>query len=97
MRHGYKGAFEIAATVDYRFAFAATTRCVSDHHFDLVYDAYLGDPMVRQFIIENNPAAASEIAEKLIEAQDRNLWKPRSNTGRAMLEELSNGELRAVS
>ena len=97
MRHGYKGAFEIAATVDYLFAFAATTRCVSDHHFDLVYDAYLGDPMVRQFIIENNPAAASEIAEKLIEAQDRNLWKPRSNTGRAMLEELSNGELRAVS
>jgi cobaltochelatase CobN len=97
MRHGYKGAFEIAATVDYLFAFAATTRCVSDHHFDLVYDAYLGDPMVRQFIIQNNPAAASEIAEKLIEAQDRNLWKPRSNTGRAMLEELSNGELRAVS
>src|SRR3546814_1561167 len=41
MRHGYKGAFEMAATVDYLFAFAATTRAVADHHFDAVYAAYL--------------------------------------------------------
>ena len=40
MRHGYKGAFEIAATVDYLFAFAATTGAVQDHHFDLAYDAF---------------------------------------------------------
>src|SRR3546814_3398305 len=43
MRHGYKGAFEMAATVDYLFAFAATARCVASHHFDAVFDAYLGD------------------------------------------------------
>ena len=43
MRHGYKGAFEIAATVDYLFAFAATSGVVEDHHFDLLFDAYLGD------------------------------------------------------
>lgn len=97
MRHGYKGAFEMAATVDYLFAFAATARVVGDHHFDLVYDAYLGDTDVRQFIIDNNPAAAREIAERLIEAQDRGLWKPRSNTGRALLEELADDNLRAVS
>ena len=41
MRHGYKGAFELAATVDYMFAFQATARCVKDHHFDAVFDAYL--------------------------------------------------------
>ncbi len=46
MRHGYKGAFEMAATVDYLFAFAATTGAVADHHFDAVYDAYLGDEAV---------------------------------------------------
>ena len=50
MRHGYKGAFEIAATVDYLFAFAATTDAVGDHHFDALYDAYLGDDAVRDFI-----------------------------------------------
>jgi cobaltochelatase CobN len=47
MRHGYKGAFEIAATVDYLFAFAATTNAVRHHHFDQLYDAYLGDSAVR--------------------------------------------------
>ena len=41
MRHGYKGAFEIAATVDYLFAFAATTGAVGDHHFEALYEAYL--------------------------------------------------------
>jgi cobaltochelatase CobN len=97
MRHGYKGAFEMAATVDYLFAFAATARVVQDHHFDLVYDAYLGDNEVRQFLIDNNPAAAKEIAERLIEAQERGLWKPRSNAGRALLEELADDNLRAVS
>ena len=50
MRHGYKGAFELAATVDYLFAFAATARCVRDHHFDAVFDAYVSDDTVRDFM-----------------------------------------------
>jgi cobaltochelatase CobN len=79
MRHGYKGAFEIAATVDYLFAFAATTGAVRDHHFDAVYDAFLGDSVVRDFLAAANPAALAEIAERLREAQDRALWRPRSN------------------
>jgi cobaltochelatase CobN len=80
MRHGYKGAFEMAATVDYLFAFAATARVVADHHFDAVYDAYLGDPAVRDFLLENNPAATREMAERLLEACERGLWRPRSNS-----------------
>ena len=40
-RHGYKGAFELAATLDYLFAFAATTRAVKNHHFDMLHEAYL--------------------------------------------------------
>ena len=58
MRHGYKGAAEIAATVDYLFAFAATARAVDDHHFDALYDAYLGDDAVRGFIAERQPGGA---------------------------------------
>jgi cobaltochelatase CobN len=91
MRHGYKGAFEIAATVDYLFAFAATTGLVADHHFDAVYDAYVGDEQVRRFLLENNPAAAREIAERLIEAQERGLWKTRSNAAYAILDDLRGG------
>jgi cobaltochelatase CobN len=80
MRHGYKGAFEIAATVDYLFAYAATTNAVQDHHFDQLFDAYLGDETVRTFIGENNPPALSEIAERFREAIDRGLWAPRLNS-----------------
>ncbi len=80
MRHGYKGAFELAATVDYVFAFAATTRSVRSDQFDMLYDAYLGDDVVRDFIRTHNPAALQEIAARFLEAQDRELWQPRSNS-----------------
>ncbi|MBB4315701.1 cobaltochelatase CobN [Roseospira marina] len=79
MRHGYKGAFEIAATVDYLFAFAATARCVKNHHFDLLFDAYLEDPTVRDFMAGVNPDALREMAARFQEALDRGLWQPRRN------------------
>ena len=88
MRHGYKGAFEIAATVDYLFAFAATTHAVRSHHFDLVHEAVLEDDRVRDFIAEANPSALREIAERLAEAIERGLWQPRSNSARALLDRL---------
>ena len=89
MRHGYKGAFEMAATVDYLFAFAATARCVADHHFDLVYGAYLADDAVRGFVEEHNPAALKEMATRLLEAQQRGLWRPRSNSAGDHLQALA--------
>jgi cobaltochelatase CobN len=88
MRHGYKGVFEMAATVDYMFAFAATTGCVADHHFDAVFDAYVGDASVRDFMLEHNPDAAREMADRLLEAQERGLWRPKSNSSHARLREL---------
>ncbi len=87
-RHGYKGAFEIAATVDYMFAFAATTGAVQTHHFDLAFDAYLMDETTREFIRSNNPAALKEIAERFSEAATRGLWSPRLNSAYHLLEEL---------
>jgi len=89
MRHGYKGAFEMAATVDYLFAFAATAHCVAGHHFDAVYQAYIGDERVQGFIAENNPAALAEMSARLIEAQDRGLWRPVANSARDVLSDLA--------
>jgi cobaltochelatase CobN len=85
MRHGYKGAAEIAATVDYLFAFAATARAVDDTHFDALYDAYLGDDGVRDFIDRANPAALSEIRQRFAEAIERGLWRPKRNSTREAL------------
>ncbi|MBC7905246.1 MAG: cobaltochelatase subunit CobN [Rhodospirillaceae bacterium] len=86
MRHGYKGAFEMAATVDYLFAFAATTGAVKDHHFDLVAEAYLADDDVARFLTENNPAALAELKARLKEAIERGLWKPRRNSIHDLLD-----------
>ena len=86
MRHGYKGAAEMAATVDYLFAFAATTDAVHDHQFDLVAQAYLDDPLVMDFLRRNNPAALDEIKARLNEAIARGLWKPRRNSIHGLLE-----------
>lgn len=79
MRHGYKGAFEMAATVDYLFAFSATAKAVSDHHFDAVFEAYLMDDDVRAFLENANPDALKDIALRLAEAQARGLWTSRRN------------------
>ncbi|WP_439627635.1 cobaltochelatase subunit CobN [Shinella sp.] len=88
MRHGYKGAFEIAATVDFMFAFAATTGAVKDHHFEAAYQAYVLDERVRDFLMEKNPAALAEMAARFAEAIDRRLWTPRSNSARYDLDRL---------
>jgi cobaltochelatase CobN len=100
MRHGYKGAFEIAATVDYLFAFAATARVVEDHHFEAVFEAYLGNEEVRTFMAEANPAALRETAQRFEEAIGRGLWHPHRNdvadrlarlTGTASLQNIPGG------
>ncbi|MEN3163677.1 cobaltochelatase subunit CobN [Tistrella mobilis] len=88
MRHGYKGAFEMAATVDYLFAFAATTDAVKGHHFDQLYDAYLGDPRVRDFIADANRPALDEMAARFAEAIERGLWQPARNAVQDELAQL---------
>tara|TARA_R110002094_G_scaffold39574_3_gene52142 strand:- start:3033 stop:6764 length:3732 start_codon:yes stop_codon:yes gene_type:complete len=88
MRHGYKGAFEMAATLDYLFAYAATTKAVQSHQFDLLYNAYFDDEDVRQFIELHNPAALKEMADRFLQAIDRELWQPRRNSIFAELKNL---------
>ncbi|MBX6311383.1 MAG: cobaltochelatase subunit CobN, partial [Isosphaeraceae bacterium] len=75
MRHGYKGAFEMAATVDYLFGYEATAGVIDDWMFEDVSKAYLLDPKVQDFLQEKNPWALRSMAERLLEAVDRGLWE----------------------
>ncbi|MBD2306582.1 cobaltochelatase subunit CobN [Chroococcidiopsis sp. FACHB-1243] len=75
MRHGYKGAFEMAATVDYLFAYDATANCVEDYMYQGIAEAYLFDPAVQDFVQQKNPWALRDMAERLIEAKQRGLWQ----------------------
>jgi cobaltochelatase CobN len=74
MRHGYKGAFELSATIDFLFAYDATTHCVEDFMYQGVAEAYLFDPAVQEFIQQSNPWALRDMAERLLEANQRGLW-----------------------
>jgi cobaltochelatase CobN len=74
IRHGYKGAAELSATVDYLFGYDATTGVVDDWMYEQVAQRYSLDPDVAGFMSRSNPWAARAIAERLLEAADRGLW-----------------------
>jgi cobaltochelatase CobN len=73
-RHGYKGAFELAATVDYLFGWDATTGVVTDWMYEQLAASYVFDPGTRKFLEQSNPWAMRGITERLLEAADRGLW-----------------------
>lgn len=74
-RHGYKGAFELAATVDYLFGYDATAGVVQDWMYEKLTESYLLDRDTREFFDRSNPWALHGIAERLLEAVDRKLWE----------------------
>ncbi|WP_285780434.1 cobaltochelatase subunit CobN [Microtetraspora sp. NBRC 13810] len=74
-RHGYKGAFELAATVDYLFGYDATTGVVADWMYDKLAATYVLDPENQAFMAESNPWALHGIAERLLEAASREMWQ----------------------
>jgi cobaltochelatase CobN len=74
-RHGYKGAFELAATVDYLFGYDATAGVVEDWMYEQLAASYVFDEQVAQFMRRSNPWALRGIAERLLEAADRHLWQ----------------------
>jgi cobaltochelatase CobN len=80
-RHGYKGAFELAATVDYLFGYDATAGVVQDWMYEQLAKSYVFDQDVREFMEKSNPWALRGITERLLEAADRGMWaKPEQAT-----------------
>jgi cobaltochelatase CobN len=73
-RHGYKGAFEMAATVDYLFGYDATAGVMADWMYERLTHAYVLDDENRKFMAESNPWALHGMAERLLEAADRGMW-----------------------
>ncbi|MDR7274480.1 cobaltochelatase subunit CobN [Catenuloplanes atrovinosus] len=74
-RHGYKGAFELAATVDYLFGYDATAGVVADWMYDTLAQTYVLDEENQKFFEQSNPWALHGIAERLLEAADRGMWE----------------------
>lgn len=85
MRHGHRGAAEIAETVDNLFNFSALAGVVTDGQFEQMFDATLGDEAVRNFLFQVNAPAAQAIENKFKEALRRGLWLCRRNSTLALL------------
>ncbi len=90
MNHGYKGAFEMAATVDYVFGYDATAQVIEDWMYEAITESYVGDEAVRKFFAASNPTALGSICERLLEADQRGLWsaspQARETLTRGLLE-----------
>ena len=87
-RHGYKGAFELAATVDYMFGYDATAQVIEDWMYEDVTESYVLDPETQQFFQQSNPWALKGIVERLLEAIERGLWEDPSPEMREQLQQL---------
>jgi cobaltochelatase CobN len=80
-RHGYKGALELAATVDYLFGYDATAQVVEDWMYEQTAQTYALDPALQEFFQQSNPWALQSISERLLEAAQRGMWaNPDPNT-----------------
>ena len=79
MRHGYRGAAEIARAVEGLSAFASTLPHRLDRQFDLMFDATLGNDAVDAFLRHENPAARADMQARFDDARRRGLWQPRRN------------------
>jgi cobaltochelatase CobN len=88
MRHGPRGAAELAETVDRLVNFAETTDAVASELFDLLHAAYIEDAAVRDFLLRENPAAAVAIAARFESARRRGFWHPHRNDVDAALARL---------
>jgi len=86
-RHGYKGALELAATVDYLFGYDATADVVDDWMYEELTRTYVADPAMRAFFERSSPWALKDVSARLLEAIDRGLWQQPSDDARRQLEE----------
>ena len=85
MRHGHRGAAEIAQSLDNLYCFAALTDAVESAQFDLMFDATLGDDSVRAFLVGANRQAACHMAGVFEEAARRGFWLSRRNSSQRIL------------
>ena len=88
MQHGYKGAFEMGASLDYLFAYDAATDRVPDWCYGSICDQWLSNQQIVSFLMKRNPWVLRDMAERLLEASNRGLWQQASDHQMDQLRQL---------
>lgn len=73
-QHGFRGAQEFSAMIDYMFGWDATSDVIDDYMYDSVFETYFNDRELREWIEQENPYALHAMSERLLEAIQRNMW-----------------------
>jgi len=88
--NGYKGAFEFAATLDYLYAYDATTELVSDWCYTQIYNSWICNDDLKNFFMENNPWALRDISQRFLEIINRKMWKDFTPDAKNNLKQIIN-------
>ncbi len=93
MKNGYKGGFEFSATLDYIYAFDATTELVDNWCYEDIYNTWMCDEALKKFLLDNNPWALRDISQRFLEIINRDMWSnPASNVLNNLKDIIINSE-----
>jgi magnesium chelatase subunit H len=84
LSHGYEGVRQIEAQVTNTMGWSATTGQVAPWIYQQLAQTYMLDPAMRERLAKLNPTASVKIANRLIEAHERNYWQPSEETIEAL-------------
>jgi magnesium chelatase subunit H len=80
LKHGAEGVRQIEAHVTNTMGWSATTGQVDDWVYQRISETFVLDDDMRQRLADLNPTASSRMANRLLEASDRNYWQPDADT-----------------
>ncbi|WP_010184117.1 magnesium chelatase subunit H [Sphingomonas sp. PAMC 26605] len=80
LRHGYEGVRQIEGSVTTTMGWSATTGEVDPWVYQRISETYVLDAEMRERIAALNPKASARVANRLIEASERNYWSPDAAT-----------------
>ncbi len=80
LKHGYEGVRQIETHVTNTMGWSATTGQVAPWVYQQLTETYMLDPAMRERLASLNPTSAAKLANRLIEAHERNYWTPDAET-----------------
>ena len=80
LKHGSEGVRQIEAHVTNTMGWSATTKAVDPWVYQRLSETFVLDEAMRRRLAELNPQASARMANRLLEASDRNYWQPDAAT-----------------
>jgi magnesium chelatase subunit H len=80
LKHGFEGVRNIEVHVTNTMGWSATTGTVSPWVYQKISETFILDPEMRARLSQLNPKSSARVADRLLEACERQLWTPDAET-----------------